>query len=62
MADDLAYTDLGSYGSEIDLSWGRAIPRVKGLTGLAKLARYRSDDRSRTLDTDKVWLQLQYAY
>ena len=52
----------GSYGSEIDLSWGRAIPGVKGLTGLAKLARYRSDDPGRTPDTDKVWLQLQYAY
>ncbi len=52
----------GRYGNEIDLSWGRAIPGVKGLTGLAKLARYRSDDPGRTPDTDKVWLQLQYAY
>lgn len=52
----------GSYGQEIDLSYARALPGIQGLTGLAKLARYRSDDPARTLDTDKLWLQLQYSY
>ncbi|KAF1693121.1 alginate export family protein [Pseudoxanthomonas koreensis] len=52
----------GRYGKEIDLSWARPVPGVKGLAGLVKLARYRSDDATRTLDTDKFWLQLQYAY
>lgn len=50
------------YGREFDLSYGRAIPAVKGLTGLVKLASYRSSDGTRTKDTDKLWLQLQYAY
>ena len=52
----------GRYGKEIDLSWAHAIPAVKGLSGLAKLAHYRSDDDARTADVDKVWLQLQYTY
>lgn len=52
----------GRYGKEIDLSYAHPVPGVKGLAGLAKLARYRSDDASRTVDTDKFWLQLQYAY
>ena len=52
----------GSYGDEIDLSYAHPIPALKGLSGLLKLARYRSDDRTRTVDTDKLWLQLQYAY
>lgn len=52
----------GDYGSEFDLSYGRAIPGVKGLAGLVKFASYRSDDRSRTVDADKLWVQLQYTY
>jgi hypothetical protein len=52
----------GSYGDEIDLSYARPIPGVKGLAGLLKLARYRSDDPARTVDTDKLWVQLQYTY
>ncbi len=49
------------FGRELDLSYGRAIPGVKGLDGLIKLARYRSAD-ARTVDTDKLWLQLDYRY
>ena len=52
----------GRYGKEVDLSYAHPIAGVKGLAGLAKLARYRSDDASRTPDTDKFWLQLQYVY
>ncbi|AYC32456.1 hypothetical protein D3880_08730 [Pseudomonas cavernae] len=51
-----------SYGDEIDLSYAHPIPGVKGLVGLVKYASYNSDDVARTVDTDKVWLQLQYTY
>lgn len=50
------------FGKEFDLSYARAVPGVKGLSALLKFARYRSDDVTRTVDTDKYWLQLQYAY
>ena len=54
--------DQGSsqYGEELDLAYGRAIPGIKGLTGLVKYARYDADDFA--VDTDKLWLQLQYTY
>lgn len=51
-----------SFGKEVDLSYARAIPQLKGLSALVKMARYDSDDISRTVDTKKYWLQLQYAY
>ncbi len=56
-------TEQGSedYGSEIDLSYAHPTPGVKGLVGLVKYATYDSDDKARTVDTDKVWLQLQYS-
>ncbi len=56
-------TEQGSdeYGNEIDLSYAHPIPGVKGLVGLLKYATYDSDDKARTVDTDKVWLQLQYS-
>ena len=56
-------TEQGSneYGNEIDLSYAHPIPGVKGLVGLLKYATYDSDDKTRTVDTDKVWLQLQYS-
>ena len=54
--------DTGSsrYGEEFDVSYGRAIPGVKGLTGLVKYARYDADDFS--VDTDKFWVQMQYSF
>ena len=57
-------TEQGSddYGDEIDLSYAHPIPGVKGLVGLVKYATYDSADDARTVDTDKVWLQLQYTY
>ena len=48
------------YGREYNLSYARPIPLIKGLTGLVKAARYDADDFA--VDTDKLWLQLQYAY
>jgi hypothetical protein len=48
------------YGEEIDLSYAHAIPGVKGLVGLVKYASYDADDFA--VDTDKLWVQLQYSY
>lgn len=50
------------FGKELDVSYAHAIPGVKGLSALVKFARYRSDEVTRTVDTDKFWLQLQYTY
>ena len=52
----------GRYGDEVDLSYAHPVPGLEGVAGLVKLARYRSDDPARTVDTDKLWLQLQYTY
>lgn len=54
--------ELGSshYGDEYNLSYARPIPGVKGLVGLIKAARYDADDLH--VDTDKLWLQMQYSY
>lgn len=54
--------DQGSsqYGEELDLSYAHPIPGIKGLTGLVKYAGYDADDFA--VDTDKLWLQLQYVY
>jgi len=49
-------------GRELDLSYQHRLPWSPRLTALAKLARYRSDDATRTVDIDKAWLQLQYTY
>ncbi|MBN8260931.1 MAG: alginate export family protein [Xanthomonadales bacterium] len=52
-------SDRGSlrYGSELDASLG--VKLRPGLDLLAKLAHYRSDGFAR--DTDKLWLQLEWA-
>jgi hypothetical protein len=54
------------YGEEYDLSYGHAIPGVKGLVAVAKYANYNSADNALTtfnnVDTQKFWLQLQYSY
>lgn len=54
--------ELGSshYGDEYNLSYARPIPGVKGLVGLIKAARYDADNLH--VDTDKLWLQMQYSY
>jgi hypothetical protein len=47
---------VDDYGSEIDLSAGMAL--VGKLSGLVKYASYSADDFG--VDTDKLWLQLEY--
>jgi hypothetical protein len=58
--DYRAEQDSSHYGSEYNLSYARPIPGVKGLMGLVKAARYDADDVA--VDTDKLWLQVQYSY
>ena len=58
--DYRAERDSSHYGREYNLSYARPIPGLKGLTGLVKAARYDADDFA--VDTDKLWLQLQYSY
>jgi hypothetical protein len=48
------------YGEEIDLSYAHPVPGVKGLVGLVKYASYDAADFA--VDTDKLWVQLQYSY
>lgn len=48
------------YGEELDVSYAHPIPGVKGLVGLVKYAHYDADDFA--VDTDKLWLQVQYSY
>lgn len=58
--DYRAEQDSSHYGIEYNLSYARPIPGVKGLMGLVKAARYDADDVA--VDTDKLWLQVQYSY
>ena len=48
------------YGEELDLSYGHPIPGVKGLSALVKYAYYNADQFA--VDTEKLWLQVQYSY
>lgn len=52
------------FGTEIGLAYSQPLHPwgIKGLTGTVKYARYDSDDSRRSVDTDKFWLQLEYAY
>lgn len=50
-----------NYGSEWDLAYAHPIPALKGLVALIKYARYDSRDSTRTVDTEKLWLQVQYS-
>lgn len=53
--------DMGSndHGREVDVAWGRAVPGMKGLQALLKYADF--DARDTAVDTQKLWLQLQYS-
>jgi hypothetical protein len=55
-------SDVGSidYGTELDLLYKRAIPGVKGLTGMLKYADYDADSLS--VDTQKFWVMLDYKF
>lgn len=48
------------YGEEINVAYSHAIPLVKGLVATVKYAGYDADDYS--VDTEKLWAQLQYSY
>jgi len=55
------------YGSEIDALYKRAIPGVKGLTGMLKYADYNGDDSAasgnpKATDTQKFWVMLDYKF
>ncbi len=57
--DFRAETGSSQYGEEFDVAYGRAIPGVKNLSALVKYAQYDADDFG--VDTQKLWLQLQYS-
>lgn len=48
-----------NYGQEFSLSYGQALP-IKGLSGLAKFSSYQAEDFG--VDTEKLWLQLDYKF
>jgi len=61
--------DSVDYGSEIDLLYKRAIPNVKGLTGMLKYANYSGGDSvasgnslALATDTQKFWVMLDYKF
>ncbi len=58
-----------SYGTEFDLLYKRAIPGVKGLTGMLKYANYSADDSyaqgnpaGQSEDVSKFWAMLDYKF
>jgi len=55
-------SDVGStdYGTELDLLYKRAIPGVKGLSGMLKYADYSADTFN--VDTQKFWAMLTYKF
>jgi len=59
--------DSIDYGSEIDLLYKRAIPGVKGLTGMLKYADYKADDSAlsgnpKSVDVQKFWVMLDFKF
>lgn len=65
-------SEVGStdYGTELDVTYSRAIPGVNNLTGLIKVADYNADSETATLgtagaanlDTTKFWAMLDYKF
>jgi hypothetical protein len=47
------------YGQEFSISYSHALP-IKGLSALAKLSDYQAEEFS--VDTQKLWLQMDYKY
>lgn len=52
------------YGSEYGVSVAYPISAVKGLSGLAKFSSFHAEDKTpfAVVDTNKLWLQLDYKY
>lgn len=60
---DIAMSGKSNLGKEWDMLYTNNIPGVKGLNGLIKAAYYQAGDVSGfTVDTSKVWLQLDYKF
>lgn len=60
---DVDMGDKSDLGSEWDILYTNAIPGIKGLSGLAKAAYFRSGDvATYTKNVQKVWLQLGYKF
>ncbi|MDR7068102.1 hypothetical protein J2X02_000919 [Pseudoxanthomonas japonensis] len=63
----VAYHDFRSdrgdrrFGTEWDVAYSRAIPAAKGWLATLKYAAYDSAHASGTVDTDKLWVQVQYT-
>ncbi|HUH43222.1 MAG TPA: hypothetical protein VLZ29_08890, partial [Sulfurimonas sp.] len=57
-------SEVGStdYGTELDVTYARAIPGVNNLTGLLKVADFNADSASGYLDTTKFWAMLDYKF
>jgi len=55
------------YGTEWDAVYKRAIPGVKGLTGMLKYANYQADDSAsnsnpKSTDVQKFWVMLDFKF
>lgn len=60
---DKAMAGKSDLGSEWDLLYTRAVPGVKGLTGMLKAAYYKGGDvAGLTQDATKLWAQLDYRF
>ncbi|MGZ8548732.1 MAG: hypothetical protein ACXW33_09030, partial [Sulfuricurvum sp.] len=59
---DEAMATKSDLGSEWDVLYTNTIPGVKGLSGLAKAAYFKSGDVGYTKDVSKIWLQLDYKF
>jgi len=60
---DIAMSGKSNLGREWDMLYTNNIPGVKGLNGLIKAAYYQAGDVTGfTVDTSKVWLQLDYKF
>ncbi|MGE3613287.1 MAG: alginate export family protein [Sulfurimonas sp.] len=66
-------SEVGSvdYGTELDVTYARAIPGVNNLSGLLKVADYNADSSTagdilagttRNVDTTKFWAMLDYKF
>lgn len=62
-ADKASVTGKSDLGKEWDMLYTNNIPGVKGLNGLIKAAYYQAGDVTGfTVDTTKIWLQLDYKF
>lgn len=60
--DYTAEVGNADYGTELDVTYARAIPGVNNLSGLLKVADFNADDASAYVDTTKFWAMLDYKF